>query len=361
MRRYPETRDTSSELLRLALPLISRQQAGFHPASYAVWYEYVASTNPALKLDIDSRLASGKMLVDDDIYALHDKFVAGPAVAATEKMGVALDRMLQELSGHAASVGNETQTYGASLTRFGDCLRPGADPQVLQAELGTMIETTRSMRDKTIELHEQLDGSAKEVEALRAELKRVKGESMTDALTGIANRRGLEHVFAAARAGAGGLTGYSLIMLDIDHFKKCNDTFGHLFGDRVLRSVAQMIAKNVKGQDTAARVGGEEFAVLLPDTPLEGACKLAERVRLVVASGRIKTGSEGTPVGNITISLGVAEYAAGETDEELMLRADNALYASKQGGRNRVTVAQLSASDAKGSAPDTRAREMATV
>ena len=360
MRRYPETRDTSSELLRLALPLISRQQAGFHPASYAVWYEYVASTNPALKLELDGRLASGKALVDDDIYALHDKFVAGPAVVASEKMGLALDRMLQELSGHAASVGDETRTYGASLTRFGDCLRPDADPQVLRAELGTMIETTRSMRDKTMELQEQLDGSAMEVEALRAELKRVKGESMTDALTGITNRRGLEQVFAAARAGAGSLAGYSLIMLDIDHFKKCNDTYGHLFGDRVIRSVAQMIARNVKGQDTAARVGGEEFAVLLPDTPLEGACTLAERVRLVVASGRIKTGSEGTPVGNITISLGVAEYAADETDEEFMLRADKALYASKQGGRNRVSVAQVPTSHVMVSASVARARELTT-
>jgi diguanylate cyclase len=128
-------------------------------------------------------------------------------------------------------------------------------------------------------------------------------------------------------------------MLDIDHFKKCNDTYGHLFGDKVIRRVAQVITKNVKGQDLPARIGGEEFAILLPDTPVAGALALAERIRMAVERGRIKRGDGAEAVGNITISLGVAEYAPGETLEAFILRADQALYASKAGGRNRVTHA----------------------
>ena len=210
---------------------------------------------------------------------------------------------------------------------------------MMHLAVDAMLSDTRSMREKTSEFQQQLHGGAREVEALRAELKRLKGEALTDALSGIANRRGFDQAIADARsANNGALTGCSLIMLDIDHFKRCNDTYGHPFGDKVIRSIAQIVDKNVKGQDTAARIGGEEFAVLLPDTPLDGAGVLAERIRTMVAAGRIKGAKDGEPIGQITISLGVAQFTDGESVEALMARADKALYASKNGGRNRVTV-----------------------
>ncbi len=341
MQRYAQTREQSGELLRIALSLMSRHAAGLHPATYAVWYEYAAGTHPKLKETIDACIAAGKPVDDDTIYALHDALIAGPAEAEAGKLRAEFERMLGELSGHAAAAGEHADAYGTSLNRFGDSLRPNADPQTLKAALDAISRSTSDMRQKTGELQAQLQESAEEIQTLRAELTRARGEAVTDPLTGITNRRGFEQAMQDACAANGDrLTGFSLIMLDIDHFKKCNDSYGHLFGDKVICSVAQVVAKNVKGQDTPARIGGEEFAVLLPDTPLEGARVLAERIRTTVGSGRIKRGNSAEFVGNITVSLGVAQYADGETTEAFMARADKALYASKSGGRNCVTIAK---------------------
>jgi diguanylate cyclase len=340
MRRYAHTRDESSELLRLAIPLISKQAAGFHPASYALWYEYAAGTNPALRTALDAALASGEPLDDDRVYALHAEHVAGREDSAAQKLRAELERMLVEFARQAASAGEHAQAYGKSLDGFRERLEPATDPHQLGALVGAMIEDTRRMRERSDELQGQLAAGAKEVEALRAELEQARGEALSDPLTGIANRRGFEHAAAQLEAANGGsLAGCSLLMLDIDHFKRCNDTYGHLFGDKVIRSVAQVLAKNVKGRDVPARIGGEEFAVLLPETPLEGARVLAERIRATVGAGRIRRGDSGELVGNITVSLGAAAHAAGETIESLLRRADRALYASKQGGRNRVSLA----------------------
>lgn len=342
MQRFAQTRETSGELLRIALSLMSKHAAGLHPATYAVWYEYAAGTHPKLKEAIDARIAAGKPVDDDAIYMLHEAFIAGPAEAEAGKLRTEFARVLGELSGHAAAAGEHADAYGTSLNRFGESLRPNADPKSLKAALDAISRSTGDMRQKTGELQAQLQESAQEIQTLRAELTRARGEALTDPLTGITNRRGFEKAMQDARAANGDrLTGFSLIMLDIDHFKKCNDTYGHLFGDKVICSVAQVVAKNVKGQDTPARVGGEEFAVLLPDTPLEGARVLAERIRASVGAGRIKRGNSAELVGNITVSLGVAQYADDETTEAFMGRADEALYASKSGGRNRVTVARV--------------------
>ncbi|MBI5108197.1 MAG: GGDEF domain-containing protein, partial [Rhodocyclales bacterium] len=130
------------------------------------------------------------------------------------------------------------------------------------------------------------------------------------------------------------------LMADIDHFKQVNDTYGHVFGDKVLRAVAQILQDNVKGKDTAARYGGEEFIVLLPDTPLEGARQLAERIRGIVERCRIKRSGDQGAVANIMVSLGAASLRGGERATDFIARADAALYTSKTSGRNRVTVAQ---------------------
>ena len=318
MRRYPETRDTSSELLRLVIPMMRNHPAGFHPASYAIWYEYASGTNPPLKEAIDKLVSTGSVINDDVAYSLHEKYISGEDAARTARMRTHLEHMLRELTSHTGSAGAHAEAYSESLSRFGDHLRPGNDLVTLQEALDTMADNTLQMREKTGQLHAQLQGSAAEIETLRSELQRVKCEAMTDPLTGITNRRGFE--LALDEAGQGRdyqLAGCCLLIIDIDHFKKCNDTYGHLFGDKVIRGVAQAISRNVKGQDTAARIGGEEFAVLLPATPLDGAHVLAERIRSAIASGRVKNGSNGELIGNITISVGVAQAVAGETGDEL--------------------------------------------
>lgn len=144
-----------------------------------------------------------------------------------------------------------------------------------------------------------------------------------------------------------GLCGTALIILDVDHFKRLNDAFGHLLGDRVLRSIAEVLRANVKGGDTAARIGGEEFALLLPQTPIDGARILAERIRLAIERGRIRRDRAAEAIGAVTVSLGLALGEPGESIDGLLARADSALYAAKRNGRNRLCVSPVSASAAQ--------------
>jgi diguanylate cyclase len=127
----------------------------------------------------------------------------------------------------------------------------------------------------------------------------------------------------------------SLLMTDIDHFKKFNDTFGHLTGDQVLRLVAQAVKQNVKGQDVAARYGGEEFAVVLPRTGLAQAITVGDHIRRAVMGKELMKRSTGEHLGRITISVGVAMFRRDDT-ESLIGSADAGLYAAKRNGRNRV-------------------------
>ena len=129
-----------------------------------------------------------------------------------------------------------------------------------------------------------------------------------------------------------------MVLIDLDHFKQINDRYGHVFGDTVLKAVAQAIRSCVKGRDLVARYGGEEFVVLLPGTDVAGACALAEQVRTTISGARIRRGSTNEMVGAITVSLGVATRRPAEGMQSLVERADQALYRSKTGGRNQVSV-----------------------
>jgi diguanylate cyclase len=175
---------------------------------------------------------------------------------------------------------------------------------------------------------------------MREQLGTLQGEALTDPLTGLRNRRGFELAVAQVVAASGrGLEGTALLLADIDHFKRINDTYGHLFGDEVLRASAQVFTGAVKGRDVVARFGGEEFLILLADTATIGAIALAEKIRKAFGEVRIRrTGREET-IEPVTISIGVAVPAAAESIEQVIERADKALYQAKNEGRNCVRLA----------------------
>ncbi len=157
-----------------------------------------------------------------------------------------------------------------------------------------------------------------------------------DSLTQLFNKRHFDEVFGKEVARADQTqSALSLVVLDIDHFKKINDTYGHPTGDAVLKHVAGVIKGQIRGNDCLCRVGGEEFALILPQTPLLLATQAAELIRAAVEHSVCDV--SGTPI-PATLSLGVAEFAAGEVPEQLYQRTDERLYAAKHGGRNRVSA-----------------------
>jgi two-component system, cell cycle response regulator len=172
--------------------------------------------------------------------------------------------------------------------------------------------------------------------------------ALTDGLTGLYNRRYLGvHLDGLLARLADGATGPSLLLIDIDWFKRVNDTHGHAAGDAVLRELTSRIARYVRTFDLFARYGGEEFVVVLPETDRRVAEGVAERLRMVVAEMPFRVGEAATEV-SVTISIGLAVTAdARETSDSLLRRADAALYAAKEAGRNRV-VSDRDLEDLKG-------------
>jgi len=168
------------------------------------------------------------------------------------------------------------------------------------------------------------------MEQLQKRAERLLNESQTDPLTGLANRRTMDRWMAE---WIGGQKPFSVVMLDIDHFKKVNDTYGHQTGDEVLRFLARNMLAYLRKDDCCCRYGGEEFAILLPETTAEEAFKIAERIRTNMETAISPTG------GPITISCGVAAYPDdAETAQGLLEAADTALYEAKRAGRNRTVV-----------------------
>jgi two-component system, cell cycle response regulator len=179
-------------------------------------------------------------------------------------------------------------------------------------------------------------------DALEDARTRLAEQADTDPLTGIANRRSFER---ALDLESGRALRYqhpvSLVMLDIDHFKRVNDTHGHAAGDSVIRAVAHAIRDESRNTDKVARIGGEEFAAMLPETDMAGTCVFAERLRIRVSM--LAIAHEGQVL-RVTASLGSATWAgtSGFTPHDLLLGADEALYASKRSGRNRHTTYHVS-------------------
>ena len=194
----------------------------------------------------------------------------------------------------------------------------------------------KELRDLAANLEHTIDERTDE---LLRQNKRLERIAIEDHLTGIYNRR---HFFELAEIEIQRAKRYgnplSAVILDADHFKKMNDEYGHLIGDQILINLAQLLQENIRGLDILARYGGEEFVILMPEANLKAAQKSAERLRRLVAETSMITG--GLDV-MITISLGVASWGKGSKELDfnaLLARADQALYQSKEAGRNRVSV-----------------------
>ena len=192
------------------------------------------------------------------------------------------------------------------------------------------------MQSSVNTLQNRLEASSREANELREALQRAQGEALTDPLTGLTNRRGFDKAVEDALKQPGGLIGFSLIMADIDHFKKVNDTYGHLFGDKVIRNAAQVLKGSVKGRDTAGRALAAKSSRSCYRKPRCRARALAENIRATIEKGRIRRPDSTEEVGSITLSIGVAAYVEGDNIASMIQRADLALYACKKGGRNRV-------------------------
>lgn len=329
----------SAELLRLILQKISGHPAALNPATYAVWYEFLAGINPPLTAAMNKLLAENGLLTTELAQNFFDQYVSEGNPQAQNSFRQNMQKLLDNLAKFAESTGTETDRFSAGLQKYGETLNKGIDAPSLKNLVGEIMHDTQSMRSSVDTLQGKLLESKDEVEKLQLELQNARNEALSDPMTGVFNRRGFEAQMKKLQANPE-MKGHRVcfMMVDIDFFKKVNDTYGHLFGDKVIRGIANALKARVKGQDTVARMGGEEFAVILPDTPIQGAYALAEQIRQSIANSKIRRLDKQENVEGITISIGIADCAIEGDWNDALGRADEALYASKTQGRNRTTV-----------------------
>jgi len=325
-------------LAQNAIMMMSKHGVAPIPEHYEIFYIYSAGSNPTIVRRIDETIATGVKFTPQMLHSLRENCLGTERTAKAMEMvgtniGLTLDNVLDKLS----DAGKQAGEYGRTLSTASGSLNASQPPVVLRTMVEGLLGATKSMEVRTKNLEGELKRSSSQITDLRTQLDMVRKESRTDALTGIANRKTFDiELESAIMDWRENGVPVSLLMCDIDFFKKFNDTWGHQTGDQVLRLVASCLSENVKGRDTAARYGGEEFAVILRHTRVNDAVNLANQIRTCIESRKLIKKSTGEILGAITVSIGVAEAFTGDSGEELIQHADQCLYRAKQTGRNRV-------------------------
>ena len=330
-----------------AIDLLKRATIPPYPQFYELLYTYATGVNPQLNARINSIFRDGDPTVDL-AERLYNEFLK--AQDANERISSVSERMSKRIEAVHEAIDTAMTTasaYSSSLQMASGDLARDVNGDTLKQMAMRLLEETRRMQDANVALESQLQSSREDIQALQRDLDDVRREALLDPLTKIFNRKhfdeGLVRAFTEAKTSGQPM---SLMLLDIDHFKRFNDTWGHQTGDQVLRLVAMTLKSNIKGKDIAARYGGEEFAAILPDTDLEGAVILADNIRKAVQAKELLKRSTNEKLGRITASFGVAAYRKDDTPSSLIERADRGLYAAKHAGRNRVvSEAELGAED----------------
>lgn len=331
----------ASNVATQALERMQAEDIAPTPPNFELWYVYYAKSSAEVTRAIDILAANGQKVSEEQCLELYQRFLSEiKREQAVKKAGDEIQNTLQGVSGVVKEIRTATAEYNSTLSDVSTRLTGNESRGELQTILKSVTQDTRRMLEYNQRLERELDRSTMVMEELKRGLESVRREAFTDGLTGLANRKRFDGeikriLTESLQTGAT----FSLLMIDIDHFKSFNDNFGHQVGDQVLRLVARTLINGVKGKDLTARYGGEEFAIVLPETNLSGAVAVANSLRKTVAGKDVVNRSTDEHLGRITLSAGVAEFSGAETVEDLIERADAALYTAKHNGRNQVAAA----------------------
>jgi diguanylate cyclase len=310
------------------------------PENYALWYHYAFGKNTDLIREIDNVIANHLEFNDETSGYLYNKFIiANRGQKMVDDAANDAQKLLQDILKQVSEFSGETSNYHKDVNQSLETMTRSLEETDVKNVVRNLIQATTTLKQSSEQMGRKLEESKQEINSLRKNLQQVTIESQRDFLTGAYNRKTFEKFFDeyvdTARQNKAEL---SMLIIDIDHFKQFNDKFGHLIGDEVLKIVARTLIDSLKGRDIVARFGGEEFIVLLPETPIDVAVRVADVVRGAIAGKELKRKDTGENYGTITVSMGVARLRGdNDTLPSMTKRADDALYRSKNAGRNRVS------------------------
>ena len=334
-----ESMEDTARYVRLVLPLMSKHGIPITPRNYTTWYYYVSGKNKELRETIDSLLENNEPCSQETNEEIYKRFFIGKEESTLDEIRDKLQQTLTVVFGELKELSGQTQEYESTTLESVDKLTEDMSVQDIKNVLDEVIAATKKIRSSGEMTHQRLEETTKSLQVLKKDFEDAKTELLQDFLTGVMNRKGFDETLAKSVSSATG--NLCLLMIDIDHFKKFNDKHGHIVGDEVLKFVAKNVRKIVRGNDSIARIGGEEFAVILPKTPLLGAVTVAENARASISRLKLERKGKSEKLETITVSIGVSQYKQGESLEDFVNRADQALYFAKNSGRNRVSTESM--------------------
>lgn len=311
---------------------MSRHGVPPNPDNFSIWFRYAARSSAELNKTIDVLISNRKTFDEQTNRDLVSICLLGGHRA---DLSDTVRDLVNSARGMLTSAIDDQNAHILALEGFA-VQASEDDPKSMISKL---VDELLKASSRATTLEAGFARTSRELDKVRESLARSDQSARTDALTGLSNRRGLDEELRAAqvRAMESG-SPLSVLLMDIDHFKRFNDTYGHQVGDQVLRLAAGVFKEQLRDSDFPARYGGEEMIGVLENTKLDAARAIAERIRRKISERKMTKRSTGEGLGIISVSIGVAEFRPGEPIGDLIERADRALYQAKRTGRNRTVT-----------------------
>lgn len=328
--------EKSFQILKGTVPLLLKHNISAIPTNYALWYTYVSNDSEQLKQDIDESIDKGYPLSAAKAKELYRNYVSEKQEVDAWQLRQSIEAMILEVSASMKDTQTDTTQFkrvmDASLDNLAKVEKEGLTVSEVMTLVRSMVKESQAIRQSTISFSGTLLKAEEEIKVLKQKLQESQQDALYDALTGLCNRR----YFDSELDSKMGIDTLSLMLIDIDHFKKVNDTHGHLTGDLVLKAVAKKLQQGCREDAQVFRYGGEEFVILMPGANLQKARHIADVLRRSIEKVVVKDRRSGTVLGDVTVSIGVSQKTENESSSELVARADELLYKAKNLGRNRV-------------------------
>ena len=338
--KYTEDAVEAAHYLREAIPLMVKHKVHANPRNFALWYAYVSQHNNDLVKEIDDTIAEYQTCPDHIASDLFRRYIIDDEIEFGEEIQRQLTTLLEDLGSQSNTMAKGSDKYSEFLEQGLKNIKENSTKSDLQAVVKTLLEQTAKNSSITKAFKKEIEKANEKIIQLRQELQVIQHDSDLDPLTQLFNRRAFDkELKKQMQRSTEQAQPLFMLIADLDHFKKCNDTYGHVIGDKIIQSFAKILSHVCADTGFCARYGGEEFVVLLPNHPLEQARIVAEKIRVTTEGMKIKQRGSDVPIENITTSVGVARYTSDEDGFDFINRADQALYQAKKAGRNQIKVA----------------------